>query len=214
MALLADRSAMPIYVDNGAKAMAQAEMWFGAGRGGEDLVVLLIGTGVGAGIITQGNLYRGTTNSAGEWGHTVVEINGRSCRCGSRGCLEAYIGASHIIERLRDVEPNSHLLQQDAQILAIPVIIEAAHSGDTTAVRIVDENIHYLGVGIASLLNLFNPRVIVIGGWVGSQLGVHFLTQIQRITGRYALRQPFSVATITLLQLGKDAIAVGRLHSC
>jgi predicted NBD/HSP70 family sugar kinase len=208
-ALLADRLAIPIYVDNGAKAMAQAEMWFGAGRGGEDLAVLLIGTGVGAGIITQGNLYRGTTNSAGEWGHTVIEINGRPCRCGSHGCLEAYIGATQIIDRLRDRAPESLLLEHDDQVGAIPAIIAAARGGDTMAAQVVGETIHYLGAGIANLLNLFNPKVVVIGGWVGLQLGAHFLSQIQAIAMRYALRQPFSIATITLSQLGQDEIALG-----
>ena len=209
VALLKEQLARPIYVDNGAKAMAQAEMWFGAGRGGEDLAVLLIGTGVGAGVITQGNLYRGTTNSAGEWGHTVVELNGRPCRCGSRGCLEAYIGAPHIIERLRDVSPQSHLLQEEDQVLAIPSIIQASRGHNTASAWVIDETIHYLSAGIANLVNVFNPRVIVIGGWVGLQLGTHFLPQIQRIAGRYALRQPFNDTTITLSQLGRDAIAMG-----
>ena len=209
VALLKDQLSMPIYVDNGAKAMAQAEMWFGAGRGGEDLAVLLIGTGVGAGVITKGHLYRGITNSAGEWGHTVVELNGRPCRCGSRGCLEAYVGAPHIIERLRDVAPQSHLLREQDQVLAIPPIIEASRGHNTAAAWVIDETIQYLSAGIANFVNMFNPRVIVIGGWVGLQLGTHFLPQIQRITRRYAMRQPFSDTTITLSQLGKDAIAMG-----
>lgn len=209
VALLKQQLDMPIYVDNGAKAMAQAEMWFGAGRGDEDLAVLLIGTGVGAGVITRGQLYRGNTNSAGEWGHTVIELNGRPCRCGSRGCLEAYVGAPHIIERLRGVAPQSHLLQEEDQVLVIPSIIKASRGHNTAAAWVMDETIQYLSAGIANLVNMFNPQVVVIGGWVGLQLGTHFLPQIQRITGRYALRQPFNDTTITLSQLGKDAIAMG-----
>src|SRR6266404_3799763 len=105
MAMLAEHLTIPIFMDNGAKAMAQAEMWFGAGRGFSHLAVLLVGTGVGAGILADGGAYRGATNSAGEWGHMVIERNGRPCRCGRNGCLEAYVGASGIIGRFQELEP-------------------------------------------------------------------------------------------------------------
>jgi predicted NBD/HSP70 family sugar kinase len=97
--LLRSGTSLPLHIDNGAKTMGQAELWFGAGRGAQHAAVCLIGSGVGASIITNGNTHRGATSSAAEWGHTTVVVGGRTCRCGSRGCLEAYVGAEAILDR-------------------------------------------------------------------------------------------------------------------
>src|SRR6185503_20207166 len=83
------------------KTLGQAEMWFGAGRGARHVVVALIGSGVGAAVVTDGVIYRGATSSAGEWGHTTIVYGGRPCRCGSHGCLEAYVGAEGVLDRYR-----------------------------------------------------------------------------------------------------------------
>jgi len=198
---------LPIYLDNGAKAMALAEMWFGAGRGAQNLAVLLIGTGIGSGIVAQGRLYRGVTNSAGEWGHAAIELDGRVCRCGSRGCLEAYVGAPGIIQRLRELDPQSDLL--DDQTTTIAVIVEAAEHGDPAAVQVLGDTAHYLGAGVANLINLFNPELIVLGGWAGLQIGEYILPELHRFAERYALKRPFSATKITLSQLGQDAISMG-----
>jgi predicted NBD/HSP70 family sugar kinase len=97
--LLRSGTSLPLYIDNGARTMGQAELWFGAGRGTQHAVVCLIGSGVGASIIAHGSAHRGSTSSAAEWGHTTVMVGGRTCRCGARGCLEAYVGAEAILER-------------------------------------------------------------------------------------------------------------------
>jgi predicted NBD/HSP70 family sugar kinase len=164
--LLKSHLTMPILVDNGAQAMALAEMWFGAGQGLANLAVLLIGTGVGSGIIAQGALYRGATNSAGEWGHTCIEINGRPCRCGSRGCIEAYAGAPNLIARLRERQPNNPLLHHASQKAIIQAIRDAAVAGDGDARALLSETVQYLGASIGSLINLINPELVVLGvGW-------------------------------------------------
>ena len=93
---------LPIWIDNGAKTLGQAEMWIGAGRGADTAVVTLVGSGVGAAVITDGDVYRGASSSAGEWGHTTLVYGGRACRCGSLGCLEAYIGAGAVLDRWRE----------------------------------------------------------------------------------------------------------------
>ena len=93
-ALLRERAGMPVVVDNGAMALGQAESWFGAARGVDHAVIALLGIGVGTGIVSHRELYRGATTSAGEWGHTTIVVDGRSCRCGARGCLEAYVGGA------------------------------------------------------------------------------------------------------------------------
>src|SRR5205807_8221891 len=114
-ALLVERFHMPIYLENAANVMGQAEGFFGAGRGYEHLAVVLVATGIGAGIIADGSLYRGAGNSAGEWGHMTLELDGRLCRCGSHACLEAYAGAPGIITSLRAIAPQSPLLHENDQ---------------------------------------------------------------------------------------------------
>jgi len=208
-ALLQERLGMPIYLDNAVKAMAQAESLFGAGQGIEHLAVVLVGTGIGAGIIAQGSVYRGATNSAGEWGHTCLELDGRLCRCGSHGCLEAYAGAPGIIERLREAEPQSRLLQGNDQQCTLTAIVDAAQQGEPSATRLLKDTAHYLGAGIANLINLFNPQLILLGGWAGLQIGEYILPELRQFVERYALRQPFSVARIDLCQLGQDAVPMG-----
>jgi len=210
MAMLDEQITLPIALDNGAKAMAQAELWFGAGRGVDDLAVLLIGTGIGAGVITQGALYRGATNGAGEWGHITLALDGRLCRCGSHGCLEAYAGAAGIMASLREASPHSPLIaDNDDQEETIMALVAAAGRGDPIAVRVLEETTHYLGAGIANLINLFNPRRIVVGGWVGQHIGPSILPRLREVVARYALGQPLSAATVVPGQLGPDAVAMG-----
>jgi len=209
LAMLTAHLHLPIYLDNGVKAMAQAEQWFGAGQDVDDLAVLMIGTGVGAGIITNGRLYRGATNSAGEWGHMVIERNGRACSCGSRGCLEAYIGAPGIIQRLREHAPHSRLLDGDDQTVIIAAVFDAARRGDSDACSILQETVEYLGIGIANLINLFNPQRILLGGWVGLHFDAPLLAQVSEVAAQYALSQPFLGATIGVCKLGQDALCMG-----
>ena len=207
--LLEERFHMPIYLENAAKVMAQAESLFGAGQGYEHVAVLLVATGIGAGIIADGSLFRGAINSAGEWGHTCIELDGRLCRCGSHGCLEAYAGAPGIIARLRELAPQSSLLHHNDQERTLAAIVDAARDGDSVATRVLKDTAHYLGAGIANLINLFNPQLILLGGWVGMQIGEFILPELRQYAARYALKQPFDVTKIDLCQLGTDAVAMG-----
>jgi predicted NBD/HSP70 family sugar kinase len=207
--LLEEGLHIPISLENAAKAMAQAESLFGAGQGYEDIAVLLVGTGIGAGIITDESLYHGASNSAGEWGHTTLVLDGRPCRCGSYGCLEAYAGAPGIIERLREVAPESSLLQSNGQESTICALVAAARDGNLAATQVLTDTAHYLGAGIANLINLFNPQLIVLGGWVGLEIGEYILPELRQFVARYALKQPFSATKIELSQLGQNATAMG-----
>jgi predicted NBD/HSP70 family sugar kinase len=207
--MLAEHLAIPIFMDNGANAMAQAEMWFGAGRGYHNLAVLLIGTGVGAGIFADGSPYRGTTNSAGEWGHTTIERGGRRCRCGRAGCLEAYVGAPAIIQRWEEAAAGSQLVKRDDDMQTIVALLEAAKAGDEAATAVITETAELLGEGIANLLNLFNPELVVLGGWVGVRLGGYMLPTIKRVVEADALPPPRRAARMALGQLQDDAVAMG-----
>jgi predicted NBD/HSP70 family sugar kinase len=207
--LLEEHLHMPIYLENATKVMAQAESLFGAGQGYEHIAVLLVATGIGAGIIADGSLYRGAGNSAGEWGHMTIELEGRPCRCGSRGCLEAYAGAPGIIASLREMAPQSSLLHGNDQESTLAAIVDAARRGEPAATQVLKDTVHYLGVGIANLVNLFNPQLILLGGWAGLQFGEYVLPELRQCVERYALKQPLSLAKIDLCQLGQDAVAMG-----
>ena len=209
VSLLEEHLHMPIYLDNAAKAMAQAEKLFGVGQGVEHLAVLLIGTGIGAGIITHGSLYRGANNSAGEWGHTLLELDGRLCRCGRHGCLEAYVGAPGIIERFKEAAPQSPLLQSNDEEHILSCMVDAARHGDATATQVLKDTARYLGAGIANLINLFNPQRVVMGGWAGLMLGMYILPDLRQFVERDALKSPFLAAKIELCQLGQNAAAMG-----
>jgi predicted NBD/HSP70 family sugar kinase len=173
--LLAAELSLPLYLDNPLKASTVAELWFGAARGRDNLAVITLGTGVGAGLATNGSLYRGATNSAGEWGHTNLVPDGRQCRCGSRGCLETYVGAQGIMQNLRDLAPESPLLHPDDQTATIEALAAALAAGDPVAAQVISTTGHYLGIGVADLINLFNPQVIVLSSWVADRLGPYLL---------------------------------------
>ncbi|MCW2884994.1 MAG: hypothetical protein QOE54_3879 [Streptosporangiaceae bacterium] len=193
---------LPLHIDNGAKTMGQAELWFGAGRGAQHAVVGLIGSGVGASIISHGSTHRGSTSSAGEWGHTTLMVGGRPCRCGSSGCLEAYIGAEAILERYGRELPGN---DQESALAAL------IHEATTSAVaaEVLDQTVLYLGAGIADLINLFNPERIILGGWAGLLLGEGRLPEIREAARRQSLRHPFAETSIELCRLGPDAVALG-----
>ncbi|MFC6023358.1 ROK family protein [Plantactinospora solaniradicis] len=198
---------LPVHIDNGAKTLGQAEMWFGAGRGSRHAVFALVGSGVGAAVVTNGVMYRGVSSSAGEWGHTTLMYDGRACRCGARGCLEAYVGAEGIIDRYREAR-RGHAVPGVDEESQINGLIEAA-TRSATARRVLDETAGYLGAGVANLINLFNPERVVLGGWAGVALGAHLLPAIRAAAAGQALHQPYEQAAIELGQLGVDAVALG-----
>jgi predicted NBD/HSP70 family sugar kinase len=193
---------LPLHIDNGARTMGQAELWFGAGRGARRAVVCLIGSGVGASIITSGHAHRGSTSSAAEWGHTTVVVGGRACRCGSRGCLEAYVGAEAVLDRYGPSLPG------DDQESALAALIDLAGMS-ATAAEVLDQTALYLGVGIADLINLLNPERIILGGWAGLLLGERLLPQIREAARQHSLRHPFAETSIELCRLGPDAVGLG-----
>jgi predicted NBD/HSP70 family sugar kinase len=216
--MLAAITDLPLYLDNGATTMGQAEMWFGAGRGAGATAIVLIGSGVGAAIVVGGTAYRGFSSSAGEWGHTTVAVSGRRCRCGALGCLEAYIGAGAIIDRYAEKLRDERLLAEDQEV-ALGQILDSANfamENDTVddetseqARVVVAETATYLGIGIANLINLLNPERVLLGGWAGLLLGQRMLGSIKEVAGRNALRYPFGQTHIDLCQLGAHAVARG-----
>jgi predicted NBD/HSP70 family sugar kinase len=205
---LRERVGGPIFVENGAKALGQAEMWLGAGRGARHAIVTLWGTGVGAAIFTDGTLYRGATSSAGEWGHTCIVAGGHKCRCGSSGCLEAYIGAASLLDEWRRVDPlASPYLDADDETWAARLVEAAAEGGPSAETLDVASN--YFGIAAANLANLFNPELIVISGWLGLALGPTILERIRAVVNEQALDYTASCVRIELGQFRDDAVVLG-----
>ncbi len=206
--MLRDRIGLPILVDNGAKTLGQAERWFGAARDTENAAIVLLGIGVGMCIISNGEVYRGATSSAGEWGHTTVHVGGRMCRCGAQGCLEAYVGAGAIVARYEHLKRRRAVDSPGEMEGRIAAIIDAA-GRDRVAGQVLDETVTYLGAALADLVNLFNPERIVVGGWLGRALSDELLPRIREAAGRQALHLPFSRVEIVKADLGPDAVALG-----
>ena len=208
--LLRAGTSLPLLVDNGAKAMGQAEKWFGAARNVDNAVIVLLGAGVGTSIITDGELYRGPSSSAGEWGHTTIQVNGKTCRCGASGCLEAYIGAQAMVTRYDELRAGAASAEAtEDDLVARLSDIAAAGASDKAAATLLDETATYIGAGIADLINLFNPERVVIGGWLGGLLTERLLPDIIDVASKHALRLPFGQVEIVEAELGADSVALG-----
>ncbi|GKQ33803.1 ROK family transcriptional regulator [Streptomyces sp. A012304] len=199
---------VPYFIDNGARTLGQAEMWFGGGRGARNAVVLLFGSGVGACLVTP-DVEQGR---AVEWGHLTVRLRGRRCRCGALGCLEAYAGAEALLERWR--EAGGRPPEGSDEESALTAMLTAAHpAGDATAdpaaLAVLEETAEYLGAGLSDLINLFQPERVLIGGWAGLRLGPLLLPAVRRHATAYALRHPAGKVTVELGRLGPDAVTIG-----
>ncbi|MGW1494237.1 ROK family protein [Streptomyces sp. NPDC002402] len=204
---------VPVFIDNGAKTLGQAEMWFGGGRGSREAAVALIGSGVGACVVHAATPDENARSSTLEWGHTTVQIRGRRCRCGSLGCLEAYAGAEALRERWQEAGGPLPADADDetalAALLAAAFPCEEGPKPDPVALSLLDDTAEYLGAAVADLINLFRPERILIGGWAGLLIGPHLLPEVRRYAGEYALRHAADRTTIELGRLGPDAVTVG-----
>ncbi|MEU9554366.1 ROK family transcriptional regulator [Streptomyces fumanus] len=207
--LLSPRLPLPLYLDNPLKASTMAELWFGAGRGARDLAVVTLGTGVGAGFAVGGTLVRGTGNAAGEWGHSTVVIDGRPCRCGNRGCLEAYVGAPGIMRQLRERAPGSPLLRPDSQTATVAALAEALAAGDPVAEAVLRQTARYLGVGIGTLVNMLDPAVVVLGGWVTALLGRWLVPAATALAARHTFAPAFHSVRFETSALTGNPISLG-----
>jgi predicted NBD/HSP70 family sugar kinase len=205
-ALLRARIDLPLEVDNGAKTLGRAEMWLGAGRGRRDAVVTLWATGVGAAIFADGSLYQGAASSAGEWGHTNLVPGGARCRCGARGCLEAYVGASALLREWAELEPSPALPAEPDQPAWIERLLA---STSPAAAEVLDRAAVRFGTAAADLVNVFNPELIVVGGWVGRAVAPRLLPRIRETIAAQALAYSAARVAVEIGALGPDAVALG-----
>jgi glucokinase len=218
--LVEERIGRPVVVENDANAAAWAETMLGAARGQDHMMLITVGTGIGAGIVVDGKLYRGRFGTAGEPGHYRVVPDGRLCGCGNRGCWEQYASGSALVAEARDFARRSpeaavRLLQLgggSAEGIDGPAVTAAAREGDVGAVRCFDIVGGWLGAGLADLTAILDPGCFVIGGGVSEAgellLGPARAAYEQHVTGR-AYRE---LADVRLAELGSDAGLIGAAH--
>jgi glucokinase-like ROK family protein len=207
---LRKRFRVPVLVDNDANLGALAERWWGAGRGIDDFTYVKVATGVGAGHIIHGEIYRGAHGIAGEIGHLAIDPQGEPCMCGLRGCLATRVGSRALLARasaLLQDHPESALAGREVTITAIE---DAALGGDPLALQVVREAAEYLGIAVAGVLNLMNPARVIIGGGL-ARLGELLLATLrQSVTGR-TLVSSIAPTEIVTSELGARAVALGSV---
>ena len=198
----------PKYIENDANAGAIAEKWWGNGQGVSNLVYIKLGTGIGAGLIIENEIYRGTGGTAGEIGHTTISIDGPECRCGNNGCMESYVGMPAILNRARKTMaqyPNSKL---DLAELSLEAITAAIMAQDPLALDLVNDAGKNLGIAIANLLNLVNPELVVLGGEL-VEAGEVFLDAVRAAAYGRSISKAADEVTIITSELKQDVIAIG-----
>lgn len=188
-------------VDNDANAGALAERRWGAAAGADNVVYLKLGHGVGAGLILNGDLFRGATGVSGEIGHTIVDERGDFCRCGNRGCLETTTNASHLLRLLHATRPH---------IDSVDKLIRAAHEGDSACIRLLDDTGRAVGIAAANLCNLINPEVLVVGGAL-AEAGDLLLAPMRDVLIRYGVPSAVKHLSVRASELGARTHLMGAL---
>lgn len=214
--LVSERVQLPATLDNDANCATLGEWWRGAAKGARHVVGFTLGTGIGGGLILDGRLYHGASDVAGEVGHTTVEANGRRCGCGNYGCLEAYASGPAIAMRAREAlgggEPSliPALVNGDLNTLTAAIVYEAAERGDAIASDVVKDTARFLGIGVANMLNVFNPDVVVLAGGV-AQAGDSLFVPLRAEVRRRAFKPAVDACAIVPGALGNSAGMVGAV---
>ncbi len=212
--LAEETSGLPSWAENDANVAAIGEATFGAGTSYSDFVLMTLGTGVGGGIVLNGELYKGTGFAAGEIGHILVFPNGKHCNCGANGCLERYAGIAGIVERAAELlaaAPSSSLLRRQkeaGQALSPLLIHEAAMQGDEIAKTVLRETGEILGYAATTMFNILNMQAIVVAGGI-SDAGDFILAPMRSVIKRNACRSPLMELAVVPATLGSKTGVIG-----
>ena len=203
-----------VFLINDANAAAIGELHFGGGRGARNFVYITISTGIGGGIIIDGKIYTGAIGTAGELGHMVIDDDGPSCSCGNRGCWETLASGTAIARearrRIKEGASSSILGYADGDLEKVEaeIIHKAAQDNDELAKELVARTSYYIGVGLANLINIFNPEIIVIGGGL-SNIGDMLLEPAFREAERRAFKQSYQAVRFARAELGRNSGVIG-----
>lgn len=198
---LASRLGVPVYVDNDANLGALGELVWGSGRGVRDLAYIKVASGVGAGLVIEGQIYRGPGGTAGEIGHITLDESGPVCRCGNRGCLETFTAARYVLPLLESSHGTGLTLER---------VVQLARGGDPGCRRVIADVGRYIGSGVANLCNLLNPSRVVLGGDL-AEAGELVLGPIRESVGRYAIPSAARQLSVLPGALGGRAEVLGAL---
>lgn len=204
---------LPISVNNDAELGALGEWAYGAGRNAKDLAYIKVGHGIGAGLLINGQIYRGSTGSAGEIGHLTIDEKGPICTCGNRGCLEALSGGGAIALQAKNAvkeKKNTQLREISTKNISAKDVAFAAQRGDFLAQQIMEEAGEHLGVALAGLINIFNPDMIIVGGGV-AQMGDILLEPIRKTVKERSLLSATTNVRITTALLGRRSSSMGAV---
>ena len=212
--LIANGAGMPATLDNDANCATYGEWWLGAGRDVDNLIGLTLGTGIGGGIVLNGEVFHGVSDAAGEFGHMTIEVNGRKCKCGNYGCLEAYAsGPAMALRAVEGIESGAEsllpaLVNGRLEDITAATVYEAIVLGDPYANEVMRETAKFLGAGIGSLINLLNPEMVVIAGGV-TRAGDHLFVPLRAEVRRRAFRSAEERCQIVSGQLPGTAGVIG-----
>ncbi|WP_058043966.1 ROK family transcriptional regulator [Streptomyces roseifaciens] len=198
---LAARLNVPVHVDNDANLGALGELVWGAGRGAADLAYIKVASGVGAGLVINGQIYRGPGGTAGEIGHITLDESGPVCRCGNRGCLETFTAARYVLPLLHSAHGTD---------LTVTRMVQLAREGDPGCRRVISDVGRHIGSGVANLCNLLNPRRVVLGGDLADS-GELVLAPIRESVSRYAIPSAARQLEVVPGALGGRAEVLGAL---
>ncbi len=202
------RYGVPVLVDNDANLGALAERWWGVGLGVDDFVYIKVATGIGAGQIVGGEIYRGATGIAGEVGHLVIDPLGPKCPCGLDGCLTTFVGSRALIERaaaLTEKHPKSALAESGPTSEGIA---DAALAGDPLALQVVHEAAQHLGIAVAGIVSMLNPAMVIVGGGL-ARVGDLLLDPLRDVIGRRSSITSVAGTQVRASDLGEHATAQG-----
>jgi glucokinase len=201
----------PVFVDNDANNFVIGELVFGVAKGKSNIVGITLGTGIGGGIVINGELYRGMSNYAGEVGHMVIVPDGIQCNCGKFGCWEAYGSATAIIKKALSYKSRkvlTKLSEYPDDAVDAKLVIDLAKGGDEFCLNVVNDTFRYIGLGIASLVNILNPEVVVIGGGV-SLAGDFLLSKVRNYAMENIMPPLREGLEIVLAKSGNNAGILG-----
>ncbi|MGB9681728.1 MAG: ROK family protein [bacterium] len=205
---------VPVFIENDVRVAALGERRFGSGKGRRYMVFIALGTGIGSGIIINGELFRGSIGGGGEIGHMVIDSNGPRCNCGNYGCFEALVGGPAIVARAERGIKNGYktkildLANNNVNNITPALIYQAAKDGDELALEIFRETSFYLGLGLVTLTNIFNPECIIVGGGIARSWDILMPPAIQMVKTRGFPRSR-DVIEILPSSLGEDAGVIG-----
>ena len=210
------RTGFPTFVDNDVNIGTLGEHAFGAAQGVENVVGIFVGTGIGGGIILNGELFHGASKTAGEVGHIIVKADGPRCGCGTRGCLEAIASRTAMAKQFRKAIKKkgkksvlTKLTDGDLSVIRSGVLVKAIRAKDKLTLKVFKKTTKYLGIGIGSIVNFLNPDMIVLGGGVVEALDDTFIDNIRTYAEKYALPNTLNGVQIVRAKLGDNSGILG-----